>query len=95
MYDLLKSAQDDVTNKNYSFFLSGDLCQMATQRDFLNSRNIQTRQNNVYPCLRECDVEKALTLIWKSKTEGWWHYKDQYLKYKICTEEEFSNGFKH
>ena len=78
-----------MSKQDFNFFLSGDLSQMATQKQFLSNMRIVTKQNNVYPCLREVDIEKSMTLIWKNKVEGWWHYKDQYVKYGICTEDEF------
>lgn len=89
MYDLIDSAINNERSEKFTFFLDGDLCQMASQRNFLNSRGIETRQNNVYPCLRWDDVEKALSLIWRNNVEGWWHYKELYVKYNICSEEEF------
>ena len=91
MIDLIKSAIDKEENKDYTFFLSGDLCQMGSQRDVLNRRGIVTKQNDVYPCVRECDVKEALQVIWETRTEGWWHYKESYVKHSICTEEEFNN----
>jgi hypothetical protein len=89
MLDLLNSAANDERNKDYTFFLSGDLSQMSTQRSFLSSRGFDLKQNNVYPCLKEEDVEKALKLIWEQRVEGWWHYEDRYVKHGICTKEEF------
>lgn len=89
MESLLKSAIDNERNETYSFFLSGDLSQMSSQRSFLNRMGVETRQNNVYPCLKESDVPKALNLIWVNRVDGWWHYEDLYVKHSICTKEEF------
>lgn len=94
MFDLLNSAIKKERNDNYSFFLRGDLCQMATQRNFLSHRGFNLKQNDVYPCLKECDVERALKEIYLNKVEGWWHYDDEYVKYNICTKEEFLNKLK-
>jgi len=91
MFNLLAAAVNDERNENYSFFLDGDLSQMSSQRRFLNERGIQTRQNNVYPCLRESDVLKALQLIWEQRCDGWWHYRDKYVELNICTKEDFNN----
>jgi len=88
MIDLLNSAVKNDKNKDYSFYLHGDLCQMSSQRSFLNSHGIVTKQNNVYPCVKECDIQKALTLIWEHRVEGWWHYRDKYVDYGIWTEED-------
>lgn len=89
MLDLLKSASDDERNETHSFLLSGDLCQMSAQRNFLQSRGFNVKQNNVYPSLKESDVENALKLIWEQRVEGWWHYEERYKKHGICTKEEF------
>lgn len=82
------------STEKFSFFLDGDLSQMGRQRVFLNSRGIETKQNNVYPCLRDSDVPRALALIWSYHVEGWWHYKEEYVKYSICSEEAFNNRLK-
>jgi len=87
MYNLLSDL--DSRNAEYSFFLDGDLCQMASQRSFLNNHGVITKQNNIYPCVKECDREKALRLIWENRVEGWWHYEESYVKFNICTKEEF------
>ena len=78
----------------FTFYLDGDLCQMSNQRWFLSECGVEVRQNNVYPCLRQKDVPRALTLIWQRKCDGWWHYKEKYVQYGICTEEEFYNRLK-
>jgi hypothetical protein len=77
----------------FTFFLEGDLSQMAGQRNFLNARGIETQQKDVYPCVREHEVKEALTMIWENKIEGWWHYGDEYPKYSVCTKEEFLKSF--
>lgn len=89
MIDLLESAAKDETNRTHSFFMKGDLSQMSIQRNFLSSRGFDVKQNNVYPCLKEEDVEKALKLIWEQSVEGWWHYEDLYIKHNICSKEQF------
>ena len=93
MYNLIESAISEEKNEDYSFYLEGDLCQMSSQREALNSRGVQTKQNNVYPCVKECDKTKALTIIWENRVEGWWHYEDLYVKRNICTKDEFQISF--
>lgn len=95
MIDLLTSAVNNESNKEYTFSLNGDLCQMSAQRTFLNNRGIVTKQNNVYPCVRECDIKQALELIWKFKVEGWWHYEEKYIEFGICSKDEFRNRLKN
>lgn len=91
MIDLFNSAIKNERNEEYSFFLSGDLSQMSNQRSFLSKHGFSIKQNNVYPCLRQKDIKNALTLIWQYKSDGWWHYCDDYIKHNICTKEEFNN----
>ena len=78
----------------FDFFLDGDLNQMRQQREFLDRNGIETRQNNVYPCLRASDVKEALTLIWNNRVPGWWHYEKHYVENNICTKEEFLSRLK-
>ncbi len=73
----------------YSFFLGGDLCQMGNQKNFLQAKDFDVQQRDVYPVLKEADKEKALRAIWESRCDGWWHYEEQYIKLGICTAEEF------
>lgn len=95
MFNLIDLAVNNESNKEFTFFLEGDLNQMSTQRQFLNNRGIITKQNNVYPCLKEEDVPKALKLILVNRIEGWWHYKDKYIKHNLCTEEELKTYFNY
>jgi hypothetical protein len=74
---------------NQDLMLSGDLNQMATQRIFLKRRGLNLNQVDVYPVVNKDDVIQALTMIWVDSIEGWWHYKDEYIKYDICTEDQF------
>ncbi len=92
VFDLLGSAGSTASSE-YVFSLSGDLCQMSSQDRFLRGRGFNVGRSDVYPMLKEEDVEKALTEIWKSKVEGWWHYLPKYLEFQICTKEEFKNAF--
>ena len=82
-------AADGARDPDYSVFLSGDLSQMANQERFLVEHGIDVSHNNVYPCLKPCDKERAFKLIWKHKCDGWWHYSSQYAKLGICSEDEF------
>ncbi len=89
MYNLINSAANNESNKSHTFFIDGDLLQMSEQKRFLQSRGFNVQQNNVYPCLRQEDVERALKLIWENRVEGWWHYEEKYVELGICTKEEF------
>jgi|WetSurMetagenome_2_1015567.scaffolds.fasta_scaffold1001102_2 hypothetical protein len=86
---LLCTSNEARTPNEYTFNLSGDLCQMSTQGSFLSKQGFSVRQSNVYPVLKEEDVPRALKLIYDLNVEGWWHYKDRYIKHAICTSEDF------
>jgi hypothetical protein len=90
--DLLGSANRAEAPCVYTFYVSGDLNQMSIQKSFLINHAIDVGQRDVHPVLKECDVLQALTLIYTNKVEGWWHYQEQYIKYSICTKEEFHNA---
>lgn len=75
-------------------WLKGDLSQMGSQARFLKIRGFELRHEDVYRVVSAEDAKKALAAIWIAKIEGWWHYKDLYIKYGICTAEEFGAGFK-
>lgn len=72
------------------FYLDGDLNQLSKQRRFLLNRGIEVVNSNVYPTVAQEDVYIALKLIWDNNVEGWWHYKEEYLKHLICTKKEFN-----
>jgi hypothetical protein len=90
--DLLSSAKNNESNSDYKFYLSGDLCQMAEQKDFLLLHGFDVAQNGVYPSLKSEDVKSALGTIWSHRCPGWWHYEETYCKKKICTKEEFDKA---
>jgi hypothetical protein len=78
--------------KEYTFYLSGDLSQMSSQKVFLCNQGFDVSQSDVYPVLKEEDVPRALKLIYQNRVEGWWHYKERYVKLSICTAEEFDTA---
>ncbi len=94
MINLINSAIKKEENTKYSFFLSGDLLQMSTQKTFLLNKGFDVKQNNVYPCLKPTDVKKALGLIWEFKIDGWWNYEEKYIEFGISTKEELNNYWK-
>ena len=68
---LFGAAISGVRNKEYTFYLRGDMCQMSNQKSFLHRRGFDLAQNDVYPCLKEADKKAALQAIWDSKCDGW------------------------
>jgi len=93
VFGLLGCAADKATaSKEYTFYLSGDLSQMSSQKSFLRNHGFDVSQSDVYPVLKEEDVPQALGLIYKYRIEGWWHYKERYVKHSICTAAEFDTA---
>lgn len=73
------------------YTLTGDLCQMANQGNFLQKAGFRVGMIDVYPGLHtEDDFKAALKAIWDNGVDGWWHYEKQYIKYGICTKEDFA-----
>ena len=70
-------------------YLNGDLNQMASQKRFLISRGFDIGQDDVYPVVKKNEEKKALFSLWINKVNGWWCYKEEFIKYKICTEQEY------
>ncbi len=83
-------SSDSEALKEYNFTLEGDLGQMGSQMNFLLGQGFDVQQRNVYPIIKECDVEKALKLIYENKIEGWWHYDYEYEKFGICSKEKYN-----
>lgn len=75
-----KSLDEDFAEK-YTFYLQGDLDQMATQASALDLLKVPYVYKNVYPVIREKDVKKVLKSFFANKTKGWWHYKDEMKKH--------------
>jgi len=69
--------------------MSGDLSQMGTQRRVLNRHGVETIQSDVYPCIKQEDIPRAMKIIWDNRVEGWWHYESEYVAHSICSKEEF------
>ena len=94
VFGLLSTAQEAKASPEYTFYIKGDLCQMSSQGSFLKKYGFSVSQSNVYPVIKEEDVPKALRLIYESRVEGWWHYKEKYTELGICTPEEFDEALK-
>ena len=92
--DLLNSSKTAKASEEYTFFLSGDLNQMSTQKSFLIRQGFDVGQTNVYPVLKPNDVTKALKLIYENKIEGWWQYSKECISRGICTTVEFTQELK-
>ncbi len=72
-----------------SLTIRGDLYQMAEQTRALIHIGIRLKASNVYRIIHKDDVVRALGYIWLYRVEGWWHYDKEYVKYNICTSEDF------
>ena len=77
------------------FALQGDLNQLGEQEHKLRQAGFILKQWDVIPYFEDAkDFEKALNFIWFRKIKGWWLYKDEYVKYGICTAEEWREELK-
>jgi hypothetical protein len=87
--DMLSQANKNECHKEYSIYLDGDLCQMSAQAKFLKNHGVDVQFNGVYACVRPCDKERTLKLIWEYQHDGWWLYQKEYTELGICDKEEF------
>jgi hypothetical protein len=71
--------------------LVGDLNQMANQMAELKMRGINAKVDGGIPSIQDSEYQRALLIIWTNGIAGWWNYKDDFLEYDICTEEQFMN----
>ena len=71
--------------------LEGDLNQMWGMKRFLTEHGFQLGQSDVYPIIKKEDVIQALHIIYIEKPEGWWHYKEKYIKFEVCTKDGFKS----
>ena len=74
--------------------LNGDLNQMATQMAELRMHGIRSEVDGGIPYIEDKDYARALAIIWMGGIAGWWNYKDDFLKYGICDEEQYMGRLK-
>ena len=68
----------------------GDLSQMASQYRFLRERGYPVKTMDVYPVLEsDEDYKRAITSIWFSRVEGWWHYEKKLVEWGVCSQGEY------
>lgn len=73
------------------YSLQGDLCQMLAQKKAMDLYGVPYIMQDVYPTIEgDNDYKRALIIIWDDRIEGWWHYKEEYVRFGICSEEEFN-----
>ena len=94
VYDLMNRANDE-TPKEYSCYLTGDLSQMSTQMNFLQSNGIDVKVDGGRPVIQDKDYKKAIQLIYDNETEGWWNYKDTFIAQGICTKVQWKKKWKN
>lgn len=93
--DLIESAVADPTGMEgrqagFHYCFDGDLYLMSRQEELLRQMGVEVGRINVYPAVKtEDQFRHALQLIWTTKAEGWWLYRDKFAKYGICNEAEF------
>lgn len=75
--------------------LNGDLLQMSRQANFLRQRGFEVTVSGGIPGLvSEDDAKRAFKLLWDCKVEGWWNSQYEFVKYGICSQEEFLAALK-
>jgi hypothetical protein len=68
---------------------------MATQMAVLKEYGIKAEVNSGIPYVDEKVYERTLAVIWLDGIAGWWNYKDDLLKYDICSEEQYIKKLKN
>lgn len=74
-------------------FLTGDLGQMGTMSDALSQAGFDVRHWDAYPVLLHDDIIPGLRYLWDHRVPGWWNQRESFIKYGICTAEEFQGHF--
>jgi hypothetical protein len=81
------------TDEGYHKTLSGDLGQMGEQKSYLIMMGFDVGMVDVYPALKDQEnFDQAITLIYRARISGWWHYKDRLVELGVCTREEYDNA---
>ncbi|MBU2704102.1 L-rhamnose mutarotase [Sporomusaceae bacterium BoRhaA] len=71
----------------------GDLHQLGVQSLFLRRNGFDIEQVDVFSAVEtEDEYNEAIALFYQNRVEGWWNYKDELIKYRICTEDEFKKA---
>lgn len=78
------------------YTLQGDLAQITKQENFLKKARIPFISEPGFPgqLNDEEQFKIALRQFYRRKVEGWWNYKEELIKYGICTEEQYMNKLK-
>lgn len=74
------------------FELIGNEEQLKDQKYLLVSRGIVVEYNRNNPTINTFQIDKALGLIYENKVSGWWHYRQWYKLFGICTSTEFGKS---
>lgn len=74
--------------------LHGDLNQMYTQMEFLRQRGISVSAEGGIPKVKSENYEDSVKMIYDYEIIGWWNYKEDLIKFGVCTEEEFTDRLK-
>lgn len=71
----------------------GDLHQLGVQSLFLRQNGFDIEQVDVFSAVEtEDEYNMAIAMFYQSRVEGWWNYKEELIKYGICTEDEFKTA---
>lgn len=89
---LMGRAGSKKKSEEYTFYLKGSLSQMSEQEAHLRRIGVEATHSDVYPVIKEADVERSLRSIYICKVDGWWHYQEKYIALGICTQQEFESA---
>jgi len=87
---VLNAALNDTRDEGFTFLLMGDLRTMSEMEAFFRKNGFEVGHQNVYPALREQDIERALRLLWERKYVRWCpQFRSKLIELGICTDEQF------
>lgn len=74
------------------YHLDGDLRQMGIQESYLRQFNIKLDSWDIHRYfVSEYDYKLSLRIFWNNSVDGWWNYKDELIKYDVCTLDQYND----
>lgn len=85
---------DYSVSSNFVRPLDGDLNQISIQARYLETQCagfMLKRETGFVPGLvGDDEYKRALNCFWIDKVEGWWNYRDDLIRFNICSKDEFN-----
>jgi hypothetical protein len=86
----------DPTSSKYTWFLKGDARELAAQAELLRVGRLDVRWVAARLAVSsQSDLDKAIALVWKTRTQGWRDYRDELIKLGACTAEQFDAALEY